>query len=265
METFTTTYKNKIKMLLTLVSVLLIALIIFLASLTINTIEEGKYISEPKATINVSGEGSVFAVPDVAEFSFSVKHEADTVPEAQEEVSEKVEEIVSFLKDEGIEDRYIRTSGYSTQPRYEWRSSSRPELSYDGGRERVLVGYEVIHTTKVTVKDMEKAGDLVGGAGDRGATDISGVRFSVEDEEELKREARKEAIEKAKLEAERLSEDLGVELVRIVSFNESRYSPVYREEVMMKDSALDEDGSAPSFEAGEEEIKSNIEIKYEIR
>ncbi|MGM0482401.1 MAG: SIMPL domain-containing protein [Patescibacteria group bacterium] len=264
MEKLFTTYQKKIGLILTLTGVLLIALIVFLASLTLNTLEERKYISEPRASITASGEGSAVAVPDIAEFNFSVKYEADSVPEAQEEVSEKMEEITSFLKDEGVEDRYIKTSGYSAQPRYEWRA--RSELSSGNGRERVLVGYEVIHTTEVKVKEMDKAGSLVGGVGDRGATDISGIRFSVEDEEELKREARKEAIEEAKEEARRLSNDLDVELVRIVSFNESRRSPSYPERgLMMEDSAQDEAGAEPSFEPGEEEVKSNVEIKYEIR
>lgn len=264
MENFMGIYNKKISFILNLVAVLLVILSVFLISFTFKVVEEKRYISEPRAVITVSGEGSVLAIPDVANFGFSVKYEAETVSEAQEEVAGKVEEIVSFLKEEGVEDRYIKTSGYSTQPRYEWRPLS--ELSSGNGRERVLVGYEVIHTTKVTVTDMEKAGGLVGGVGDRGATDISGVRFSVEDEDELKREARKEAIEKAKSKAERLSDDLGVDLVRVVSFNESRPSfPYYERDLMMEESTWAADGAAPSFEPGEEEVKSNVEIKYEIR
>ncbi len=260
MEKFLEIYKTKINLILTLIGVFLLVLIIFLVSLTLNIFEERKYISEPNAMINVSGEGSVLAVPDIAEFSFSVRYEDDEVSKAQGEVAKRVNEIVSFLKEEGVEDRYIKTIGYTTRPRYEWQSSRVVEDESS----RVLVGYEVIQTTEVMVKDMEIAGSLVGGVGDRGATDISGLTFSVEDEEELKRESRKKAIEEAKTKAKDLAIDLDVSLVRIVDFSERdvHYPNFMRTDMIMEDSVS---GEEPSFEPGEEEIKTNVQIKYEIR
>ena len=257
-------YKKKIGLILTLVGVFLVVLSVFLIALTLNVIEEKRYISQPTAMINISGEGSVLAIPDVAEFGFSVTYEADTVSEAQDEVAKKMEEIISFLKKEGIEDRYIKTIGYSVYPRYEWRSSLRPELSYGTDRERVLVGYEVTHSTEVFVKEMEKVGVLVGGVGERGVTNISGVRFSVEDEEGLKRESRKKAIDDAEQKAKELARDLGVRIVRIVDFNEYEmfYPSFMRSGVMAEDLAF---GVEPSFEPGEEEIKTRVQITYEIR
>ena len=263
METFLEIHKKKISLVLTLIGVLLVTLSIFLISLTLNVVEEKKYISEPRAMISVSGEGSVLAIPDVAEFGFSVKHEANTVSKAQEEVAEKMEEMTSFLKGEGVEDRHIKTVGYSVYPRYEWRTYRNPEFSTDGG-ERVLVGYEVIHSTEVFVKEMEKVGSLVGGVGERGATNISGVRFSVEDEDDLKRESRKAAIDDAELKAKELARDLGVSIVRIVDFNEHRtaYPGFMRLDMKTEDTAF---SAEPSFEPGEEEITTQVQITYEIR
>ncbi len=268
METFISIYQKKINTLLVLFTVFLSVVVVFFIFQTLNTIEEGKYIGSgvpPQATIAVSGKGSVLAVPDVAEFSFSVQYEAKEVPDAQREVAERMDKIVSFLKEEGVEERHIKTVGYSTYPRYEWRSSDRPEFSSDLGRERVLVGYEVVHTTKVTVKEMDEAGRLVGGVGSRGATDISGIAFSVEDERSLEREARSEAIKDAENEAKRLANDLGVSIVRIVEFNEAFVQPPYfsRSEMAM-DSAGAKDLDL-SFEAGEEEIVSEVKIRYEVK
>ena len=241
-------------------------MILFIVFQTVNTIEEKNFIGSDVttlSTITVSGEGSVLAVPDVAEFTFSVKVEAEEVSEAQKEVADKVNETVSFLKEQGVEENSIKTVGYTTHPRYEWRSSDRPEISSNFGRERVLVGYVVNHTTKVTVKKMEDAGDLVGEVGERGATDISGIRFLVDNEETLKKEARALAIEDAKEEAEILSKDLGVEIIRLIDFSESSSLPPYimRGEMMEADSVKTE----TSFEAGEEEINSQVQIRYEVK
>lgn len=263
MEKFISVFQTKLKTTLILFNVFLFVLVLFFVFQTINTIEEKKFIgsdTNTQSTITVSGEGSVVAIPNIAEFTFSVQHEAKEVPEAQEEVADSVNEIVSLLKEKGVEEKNIKTVGYSTYPRYEWRSPNRLEIS---SRERVLVGYEVIHTTKVTVEKMEDAGTLVGEIGNLGATNISGIKFLVENEDDLKKEARGLAIENAKEEAETLSKDLGVEIIRLVEFSESSALPPYmmREEMLESDAVTTE----TSFEAGEEEISSQVRIRYEVK
>lgn len=263
MEKFISMFQKKLKTTLILFNVFLFVLVLFIVFQTVNTIEEKNFIGSDVttlSTISVSGEGSVLAIPDVAEFTFSVKHEAKEVSEAQEKVADKVNGIVSFLKEKGVEEKSIKTVGYSTRPRYEWRSPSRLEIS---SRERVLVGYEVIHTTKVTVEKMEDAGTLVGEVGEQGATNISGIKFLVENEDGLKKEARGLAIEDAKKEAEILSRDLGVEIIRLIDFSQSSVLPPYeiREGMLSSDDVKTE----TSFEAGEEEINSQVLIRYEVK
>ena len=274
MDTHPGTYRKHIEVLLTVGTVFVALLSIFLLILIIDSVRGGGFMgadTEPHATITVSGEGSVFAIPDVAEFTFSVQSEAEQVPDAQSEVARRMEEITAFLKGEGIEERHIQTQNYSVWPRYEFREPAVATPSDRGGvtprppqSERVLVGYEVMHTTKVTVTEMDDAGRLVGGVGERGATNVSNVVFSVEDEKVLKQEARALAIEEAKREAETLSRDLNVRLVRIVRFQESRTptSPGMRMEMA---EAQDAAAPAPAFDPGEEEIVSEVQVTYEIR
>lgn len=266
MENFVSIYQKRINGLLFLLSVLLTVVIVFFVFLTLNIIEQRKYIGADvtsQANISVSGKASVLATPDVAEFSFSVRHEADEVKGAQDEVARKVEAIISFLKEEGVDEKNIKTTGYSVYPRYEWRTPNR--LTPDSGGERVLVGYEVVQSTNITVKEMDKAGALVGGVGERGATDVGGVTFSVEDEQKLKREARAEAIADAKEQADKLAQDLGVSIVRIVDFNESRISSPYYMRADMAMVKMEADIIETSFEPGEEEIEVEVHIVYEIR
>ncbi len=287
MEHFLFTEKNKrsVSLILTLAGMLILSLIIFVLFSVFNMIEERKYIGadiEPQATITASGEASIFVVPDVAEFTFSVQFEASEVPEAQNEVAQRMSAITEYLEEEGIEERNIRTTGYSVRPRYEHRTVEETQIDVPTEREedaavfeeremraratseeRVLVGYEVTQTTNVKVTDMDAAGRLVGGVGERGATNVSNVSFSVEDEDELKRGARAQAIADARSEAAVLAHDLGVTLVRIVNFQETSAPsfPPYRME------SLDAADSAPEpeFAPGEEEIVSEVQIQYEIR
>src|SRR3990167_705420 len=112
----------------TLVLVLLI-FAIFLAVKTINMIKEYKFIGGGVPTANtiiVFGEGEVFAVPDIAEFSFSVAEEKKTVKDAQETAAKKINTIIAFLDENGIEEKDIKTINYSVYPRYEFEREICP-------------------------------------------------------------------------------------------------------------------------------------------
>ena len=80
---------------------------------------------------------------------------------------------------------------------------------------------------------------------------------------ELKGQAREQAIEKAKAKAEEIASKLGVNLVRIVNFNESSPKSYYyglREAVPMVSGG----GEVPQIEIGENKISVTVTITYEI-
>jgi uncharacterized protein YggE len=137
---------------------------------------------------------------------------------------------------------------------------------WDGGETRVLIGYEVRQTLSVKVRDTDEAGTIAAGVGGLGVTDIYGPNFTIDDEDDLKRDARKEAIKDAQQKARELAKDLDVRLVRVVSFSENGggYHPMYARAEMSMDSSA---GSAPAPElpVGENQINAYVTITYEIR
>ncbi len=175
-------------------------------------------------TITVSGEGEVFAVPDIASFTFSVTEENKVAAEAQRVASQKVNSALAFLKEKGIEDRDVKTTGYNLYPLYDYTQKPCTQFSCPPG-ERVLRGFEVSQTVSVKVRTTDEAGDILAGIGEIGVSQVSGLDFTIDDDESLKSEARKSAIKNAKERADALAEDLDVRLVRIVSFSESGSVP----------------------------------------
>ncbi|MEK7579220.1 MAG: SIMPL domain-containing protein [Patescibacteria group bacterium] len=263
---------------------------IYLALLAISTIKEYRYIggNYPSANvITVSGEGEVFAVPDIAEFSFSVVSEATTVKEAQDEAATKMNAIIAFLKESDIEEKDIRTTSYSANPRYEYDNNPRPLPAYDasaGGSagvampdsisysypypgNQVLVGYEVRQSISVKVRAADEAGEILDGVGALGATDMYGPTFTIDDESKLQGEAREKAIEDARQKAKELADDLDVRLVRIVSFSENAggWYPYARVEMSAQAYDKAESAPVPELPLGENTITSMVTITYEIR
>lgn len=252
-----------------MLSLVFLVLAVFLIAKTINTIKEYRFIGggvSATNTITISGKGEVFAVPDIAEFSFSVVEEKKTVVEAQEVAAQRINSIVAFLNDSGVKETDIKTINYNVYPRYEFEKEVCP-LGFDcPPGKQVLRGFEVNQSISVKVRDVQEAGSILSGIGERGASNISGLNFTIDDEEDLLTKARKKAIDDAHKKAKQLAKDLGVKLVRVVSFSESGNQPYYKNFAFEKIATMDSaGGNIPEIPTGENKIISNVSITYEIR
>lgn len=247
---------------------LLFVLTISIGVDVVNKIKEGRYIGKPpevQNTISFTGTGKIFVKPDLALITFAVQNEAKTVAGAISENTQKMNAVIDSIKKQGVESKDLKTANFNISPRYEWRQE-KACLSYPcPAGERVLVGYEVYQSLQVKIKNLEKVGEIIQSATDMGATDASGLQFTVENEDELKSQARKMAIDEAKNKAKELASQLGVDLARITNFSESGTFPM---PYFGLEKALSTGGAAPAapqIETGENKIEVTVTITYEIR
>jgi len=266
MNSFFTTERGK-----HLVNVALALLVIFCFLFFfkfINEIKKGGYIGREygiQNSINISGVGEVVAIPDIATFSFVVRAEKSTVETAQKEVTEKTNNILDALKKGGVDEKDIKTTGYNIYPQYDYPTIQCFAYPCPPSKS-ILRGYEVSHSITVKVRDTENTGELLTMIGKYEVDNVSGISFGIDDEEALKAEARSLAIEDAKKQAERLAKDLGVKIVRVVSFYENNYPmPYYGGEYAMGKGGDAMMEASPVIPAGENTIISNVSVTYEIR
>ncbi len=258
------------KELLRIFFVTIISLFVLLTVLTgveiINKIKEGKYIGqeiEARETITVTATGEAFAKPDLAIVSISVKEEAKTVTEATEKSAEKMNAVISFLKESGVEEKDIKTTRFNIYPRYEYIRDWEIYPPNPSGK-RTLVGYEVSQSLQIKIRDMSEIGNLLKGVTDRGINEISNLQFTIDKEEELKVLARNEAIKKAKDKAEELASQLGINLIKIINFQEGSAYPRFYD---MEKSIMgmgEGDAVVPEIEIGESTIEVSVTITYSI-
>jgi uncharacterized protein YggE len=244
---------------------------IFLAILAVSSLKAYRFIGSGVTatnTITVSGEGEVFAVPDTGEFTVSIQEEAKDVTTAQTAATKKANAVIDYLKSAGVAEKDIKTADYSVYPQYEWTNSVCTRDGYCPPGKQTLKGFQVSQTLSVKVKDTAKAGELLSGVGTKGASQVSGLSFTVEDEDALKAQAREEAITDAEAKARELASQLGVSLVRVVGFSENggSYPVMYAAKTMAMDSmAGAEMAPAPQIPTGENKISSSVSVTYEIR
>lgn len=249
---------------------------VLVGAMVITEIKAYRYIGGGVAatnTISVSGDGEVFAAPDIANISFTVREEAKKVSDAQDKVTAKVKVALADIRKLGVADKDIKTQNYSSYPKYEWKQSTGVCDGTDSygncvlrPGKQVIVGYEVSQTVTIKVRDLEKVNALIDGLATVGVTEMQGPNFAIDKEDDLKAEARKQAIDKARAKAEVLARDLGVTLVRIVSFSEDGNYPIYARTMAAdvgKGSA--ESFALPEIPQGEEKIISTVTVTYEIR
>jgi hypothetical protein len=247
--------------------ILFVVLSVFLVILSIsgaidifNKIKQGRYIGQEaqfKNSIIISETGEVYAKPDLAVVNFSVIEEAKTVAEATSKNTETMNNIIKAMKDQGVEDKDLKTISFNLYPRYEYTD--------DTFSKRILVGYEVSQGLEVKIRNMEKIGTIIEEGTSAGANDVSGLQFTIDNEEDLKKEARIQAIEKAKDKAQELTSQLGIKLGRVISFNENFFVPYYDTRVYLeKAEGIGGGGPAPDIQTGENTITVTITVTYEI-
>ncbi len=223
--------------------------------------------------ITLTGHGEVSAVPDIANVYFTIRKDGPTVKEAQDAVAKVEASALESLKANGVEDKDVQAANASFNPKYEYRYSAKsvPCTAYGCPPRQgsnVVVGYEAYESITVKVRNTDTVGKIMQDLGTLGVTDLNGPNFAIDDEEELKAEARKEAIEDARAKAKVLAKDLGVRLGRVANYSENGNYPMpmyYGKDAMMEQASSGAATNPASLPKGENTITSDVTITYEIK
>jgi murein DD-endopeptidase MepM/ murein hydrolase activator NlpD len=144
--------------------------------------------SRATATISVSADARVSALPDVAYASFGITVERqNSAKGAIEGVRKNMTTIIAAVKNAGVEDKDITTENFWLSPSYD----------YPDGRQ-TLRGYSAGQSLRVKVRNLENVGAVLTAATDAGANQAGDVTFSFDNTDELQAKARTMAIAEAK-------------------------------------------------------------------
>ena len=220
-----------------------------------------------QGSFNVTAEGKAEAVPNIAEISLTVLTQSNdnNLAQLQQDNTDKVNNVVEFVKSLDIEDRDIKTSNYNVSPRYSYTNC----IAGQDCPPPSISGYSINNTIIVKVRDFSKTSRLLSGAVDNGANSVYGPNFTIDNPENLQSEARAEAIAKAKAKAKSIAQEAGFKLGRVLYISENDFGkgfPLYAEQ---RASGLggdtNESASSPTIEPGSQEVLVNVSLTYEIR
>jgi uncharacterized protein YggE len=205
-------------------------------------------------TLSVNGEAQVIATPDIAYISIGVHTENANATEAVAANNAQAQRVMDALKAMGIEEKDLKTTNFSIYP--------QDQYSPDGQKTGTI--FVVDNTVYVTLKDIAKVGDILGGAVDAGANNIYGISFDVFDKTSVLADARNKAIENAKKQADEVAKASGVTLgpVQSISFYNTSPTPIFDSKVA---TAQGVGGGGISVSPGQMTFTVNVSIAYEIK
>lgn len=204
--------------------------------------------------LEITGNGELQVVPDMAQLTVSVETRATQAKEAVSQNAESSKKVIDYLKKTIKADNAIQTGLFNLSPVYE----------YDNERKKSdLTGYQVTNQIQLKIKDLSQLGHLMDEIVTLGATKIDSLTFKHSNEKQLLDEALKKAILNAKQQAKLIADTAGIDLGKIVSIHPISSGGVqpFAKSFVLESRQI---ASSTPIETGELTITSQINITFAI-
>lgn len=210
--------------------------------------------SVPGAGITVIGEGVIRARPDVITLRLGVEANAQTAPAALTQVRASSERVIQKLRELGVSDADLQTTGLNV-----FRIQDGPvgPMGSTGapGAGATPVTYRGWAGVSATVADVNKAGALLEGAMQAGATSLENMQFGLRDDAALRRQAVAAAINDARPQAEAAASAAGLKLGAVRAVSELAGTGPLR---------VKGGGAAEGIAPGETNVSVVVQITYDV-
>jgi len=213
-------------------------------------------------TMQMSGHGEIMAKPDTAYVTSGVTSQAATAKDALAANTADMTALIGVLKDAGVAEEDIQTSGFAVNPNYIY-SDQRDANGYQLPPK--ISGYTVTNSVTVHVRDLSILGTMLDKEVSVGANTINGINFAVENPSALYDQARKAAFADAKGKADLYADAAGVGLGAIENISENQGYTQPPQPYLYKATAAAADRSAPvPVEAGQLTFSIDVAITWDL-
>jgi uncharacterized protein YggE len=203
----------------------------------------------PRESVTVTGTGSVQATPDVLTVDLAVEVHAAGVDAALAVANEAMSAIHQAVLSAGVRHDDLQTTDLAIR------------TDYDHERRRTS-GFVVTQALRVLVRDVSTAGAVIGAAASAGgdATRVHGVTFAVEDDADLRDQARQLAVSDARHRADLLATAAGRRLGPALRIVEEAGRP----ERPMAARALAAEAATVPVQAGSTRLVATVTVEWAL-
>jgi uncharacterized protein YggE len=213
-----------------------------------------QFIPLPPGALNMSGitvvgEGTVRAEPTIAYVSTGVQSRGQTAQQAQAENTRVMNAVIAAIKQQGVADQDIRTSGVNLSPIYERQPNT-------------ISGYQATNSVRVTVQEIAKTGQVLDATVQAGANLTGNVTFDFKDDTELRKQALDQAVKESRVRADAIANAAGLRVVGVQSMtDESSGRPEAPE--MARSAMMQADAAGPvPVQPGQLAITARVRVVF---
>jgi uncharacterized protein len=222
----------------------------------------------PGATmVYVNGFGTVRVAPDLATIVIRIEVERPALAEAQQEATALATAIMEVIEDTGVAPDDIRTASFSVRITRERDRDSEDNGRGDNQRGDIR-GYQVSNAVEVTVRDLDRLGQLLDDVVAAGANEIRQIAFSIADPAAAASQARASAMDDARTKAEELAAAAGMTVSRVASISEfSSPMPLpveFGRDRIEATAIADAAGPDVPISVGMNEVTIDLQVTYEL-
>ena len=204
------------------------------------------------STISVTGQAKIATTPNAASFSVGITTVGTSVDLARAENERIMGRVIDSLIAQGIDRKQITTSQFSLQPLYD--NESRVS-----GQQRIS-SYRLQNNVSVVVEELPILGTLIDSAFQAGANQFYGLRFGLKNDNNIKDELLRKAVQDGRRKAQIIADALGVTLGQPLSVTEAgNYSPMQADSNLMMKAA-----TGAQIEAGTQTVSLEVNLVFNI-
>lgn len=208
--------------------------------------------------ISFSGEGKVYAKPDLAIVQLGMSSEATTSEAVVKDNTDKMNAITAAIKALGVADTDIQTTNYNLSPKY----------NYTDNKGSFIDGYTLNQNIQVKIRDFNNISAVLQKTTSLGANTIDQLQFTIDNPDKLKAQATDVAITNAKTKATNIASASGLKLGKIVNVYEGGGVIAPTPNYATADKAMGMGGgssiTAPDIQTGQQEIDVTMSVTYQV-
>ena len=164
------------------------------------------------SSIRVTGDARVTAKPDRVQIEIGVTTRAAQSQEAAAQNARQVDGMLTAVRKVAGPTAVLKTISYSLNPNYQY---------HPNGGEPTIDGYTALNVVQVTLDDLGKIGAVIDAATQAGANHVQGIQFTLRDQDAVRAQALREAVLRARGEADVLAAALGLKVLRVLTVEEN--------------------------------------------
>ena len=205
----------------------------------------------------MGARANVAGTPDTLRLDLSVVATAPSVSAALASANRSAAAVQKSLLGNGVQKKDLQTSGLTIAPEYDYSHNKTPRLT----------GYQVSESVSAKLRNLSRAGDVIGKAVSAGgnAVRVNGISLDLEDTGALVSAARDKAFAAAKAKAEQYAKAAGRSLGEVVSIAEDVDTPSPISMLYGGAATAQRDVASVPIQPGSQDVSVDVTVVFSMR